>query len=52
LQQLRVVLDGRGARHPAWHLLQVCLLHFLSLDGGHVLWLAVTCCMHLGCEQL
>jgi hypothetical protein len=25
LQQLRVVMDGRGARHPAWHLLQVRL---------------------------
>ncbi|WIA17082.1 hypothetical protein OEZ85_013981 [Tetradesmus obliquus] len=23
LQQLRVLLDGSGARHPAWHLLQV-----------------------------
>jgi hypothetical protein len=26
LQQLLVVLDGSGARHPVWHLLQVCIL--------------------------
>lgn len=45
LQQLRVLLDGSGARHPAWHLLQVCS----SFAAG---WLILHCVAALLCCDL